>query len=99
MSQVTRILGCSPLTARYVYSHISFSPNSVFEQSLRWKRKPIWLPTAKSKMFKVPPRPVIPEEEAVEIKRLFNQYRTAVKSVRYSRNYYLFIYLLLFYSI
>lgn len=47
-----------------------------------WKRKPAWLPIAKSKMFKFPPRPVIPDEEREEIKLLFNHYRTAVKSLR-----------------
>ncbi|XP_043469191.1 probable 28S ribosomal protein S26, mitochondrial [Leptopilina heterotoma] len=47
-----------------------------------WKRKPFWLPMAKSKMFKIPPRPVIPQEESEEIHLLFNHYRTAVNSLR-----------------
>lgn len=51
-------------------------------QIVRWKRKPIWMPTAKSKVFRIPPRPVIPLEEKEEIKRLFNIYRTQVKSLR-----------------
>ncbi|XP_051162954.1 probable 28S ribosomal protein S26, mitochondrial [Leptopilina boulardi] len=47
-----------------------------------WKRKPIWLPMAKSKLFKIPPRPVVPPEESEEIKRMFNHYRTTVNSLR-----------------
>ncbi|XP_043671705.1 probable 28S ribosomal protein S26, mitochondrial isoform X2 [Vespula pensylvanica] len=48
---------------------------------IRWKRKPIWLPTAKSKVFRVPQRPKIPTEEYIELKRLNNNYRTAMKSL------------------
>ncbi|KRT79044.1 hypothetical protein AMK59_7249, partial [Oryctes borbonicus] len=51
-------------------------------QILRWRRKPRWVPVAKSKMFRVPQRPVISEDEAMEIKRLFNNYRTQMKSIR-----------------
>lgn len=50
-------------------------------QTVRW-RKPRWLPPAKSKMFKVPPRVTVPEEEEIEMKRLYNIYRTQVKAVR-----------------
>lgn len=50
-------------------------------QSLRY-RKPIWMPRAKSKMFKVPPRPVIPIEETLELQRLHNNYRTHIRSIR-----------------
>nr|XP_045616438.1 probable 28S ribosomal protein S26, mitochondrial [Procambarus clarkii] len=60
-------------------------------QTVRW-RKPRWLPPAKSKMFKVPPRVTVPEEEEIEMKRLYNIYRTQVKAVRYC-SAYLFIYL------
>lgn len=45
-------------------------------------RKPFWMPRAKSKMFKIPPRIVIPLEEVVELKRLHNNYRTHRKSLR-----------------
>lgn len=38
--------------------------------------------TAKSKLFRVPKRPVIPIEEELEMRRLFNNYRTHVKSLR-----------------
>lgn len=47
-----------------------------------WKRKPIWLPMAKTKVFKIPPRPVVPPEEYEEMKRIHNHYRTVVKSIR-----------------
>ncbi|XP_011296782.1 probable 28S ribosomal protein S26, mitochondrial [Fopius arisanus] len=56
--------------------------NATFAQIIRWKRKPIWLPQAKSKLFKVPPRLRLPQEEAVEILRLYNNYRTNRKSIR-----------------
>lgn len=55
--------------------------NVVLLQFLRWKRKPIGLPTAKSKLFKVPPRQKMPVEEYEELKRLFNNYRTVMKSI------------------
>lgn len=51
-------------------------------QSVRY-RKPIWMPRAKSKMFIVPPRPVIPYEEDKELQRLHNNYRTSIKSIRH----------------
>ncbi|XP_018336152.1 probable 28S ribosomal protein S26, mitochondrial [Agrilus planipennis] len=51
-------------------------------QSVRWARKPRWLGTAKSKLFRIPPRPVIPKEEELELRRLNNNYRTQMKSIR-----------------
>ncbi|KAK3865863.1 hypothetical protein Pcinc_028556 [Petrolisthes cinctipes] len=51
-------------------------------QSVRRKRKPLWLPPAKSKMFKIPPRKYIPEEESRELLRLYNNYRTQMKIIR-----------------
>ncbi|XP_057662804.1 probable 28S ribosomal protein S26, mitochondrial [Diorhabda carinulata] len=47
------------------------------------RRKPIALGTAKSKLFRVPKRPTIPEDEKLELMRLFNNYRTTMKSLRY----------------
>ncbi|XP_043270925.1 probable 28S ribosomal protein S26, mitochondrial [Venturia canescens] len=55
--------------------------NVVHSQTVRW-RKPMWLGTAKSKIFRVPVKPVIPKEEMDEIKRLFNNYRTQRESIR-----------------
>lgn len=50
-------------------------------QRIRW-RKPRWIPIAKSKIFKVPPRTVIPEDERIELMRLNNNYKTQIKSIR-----------------
>lgn len=53
-------------------------------QSVRYKRfrKPLWMGRAKTKMFKVVPRKVIPVEEERELIRLHNNYRTQVRSIR-----------------
>lgn len=61
----------------------TFVPNSVYTQCIRWKRKPIWMPTAKSKVFRIPKKPVIPLEEQLETQRLYNNYRTYMTSLRY----------------
>lgn len=58
-----------------------FSTNNLNCQSVRF-RKPRWLPRAKSKMFKVLPRRKIPIEEELELRRLHNNYRTIVRSIR-----------------
>ena len=50
-------------------------------QSVRYGRKPRWLPMARSKMFRIPPRPQVPEDEAAEMHRVNNQYRTQMKSL------------------
>ncbi|KAF7287126.1 mitochondrial ribosomal protein S26 [Rhynchophorus ferrugineus] len=50
-------------------------------QTIRW-RKPRWIPIARTKRFRVPARTTIPEDEALEIKRIYNNYHTAVKSLR-----------------
>lgn len=42
---------------------------------VRWRRKPRWLPTAKSKMFRVPERKEQTEEEKAELLRLHNNYK------------------------
>ncbi|XP_026463513.1 probable 28S ribosomal protein S26, mitochondrial [Ctenocephalides felis] len=51
-------------------------------QCVRWRRKPRWLPVAKSKMFKVPERPNVPLEEKLELQRLHNNYHTQVRAIR-----------------
>ncbi|KAK9509269.1 hypothetical protein O3M35_006619 [Rhynocoris fuscipes] len=56
--------------------------NPLYHQTVRWRRKPRWLPTAKSKLFRVPERKKLPYEEEEELKRLFNHYRTEMKSIR-----------------
>lgn len=51
-------------------------------QSVRWRRKPRWLPVAKSKKFRVPERKKQPEDERLELLRLNNNYKTQMRSVR-----------------
>lgn len=51
-------------------------------QTVRWRRKPRWLPVARSKMFRVAPRTETPEDEKVELRRLYNNYNTLIKSIR-----------------
>ncbi|KAG7191144.1 hypothetical protein KM043_007171 [Ampulex compressa] len=57
--------------------------SNTYLQCVRWKRKPIWLPTAKSKIFRIPQRPVIPEDDYQELKRLYNNHRTYMNSLMY----------------
>lgn len=85
------IFNINTLTVRNlnVYDHLI--SNGPYIQCVRWKRKPIWLPTAKSKMYKIPQRPVIPIEDQCELKRLFNNYRTIMKSLMYMKFPLLFI--------
>ncbi|XP_018406707.1 PREDICTED: probable 28S ribosomal protein S26, mitochondrial [Cyphomyrmex costatus] len=80
--QTLRIINVNTLTMGTTGFCETFIPNSVYTQCIRWKRKPIWLPTAKSKMFRVPERPVIPMEDYLELKRLYNNYRTYITSFK-----------------
>lgn len=45
-------------------------------------RKPRWLPVAKSKVFRIPKRPEVPEEERLELLRLNNNYKTQMRAIR-----------------
>ncbi|KAG5680399.1 hypothetical protein PVAND_009908 [Polypedilum vanderplanki] len=56
--------------------------NQVCVQSVRYARKPRWLPTAPSKVFRVPERHVLPHDESIEWQRLNNNYRTQINSLR-----------------
>ncbi|CAB3369323.1 Hypothetical predicted protein [Cloeon dipterum] len=58
-----------------------FAPAAAPNLVVRW-RKPISLGTAPSKLFRVPQRPQIPEDELKEIRRLFKNYNTQMKSIR-----------------
>ncbi|KAL0108938.1 hypothetical protein PUN28_014209 [Cardiocondyla obscurior] len=80
--QATKIIKVNALTMGTSGLCETFAPNSVYVQCIRWKRKPIWLPPAKSKMFRVPERPVISIEEKLEIQRLYNNYKTYMTSFR-----------------
>uniref|UniRef100_A0A182Q7C4 Small ribosomal subunit protein mS26 n=1 Tax=Anopheles farauti TaxID=69004 RepID=A0A182Q7C4_9DIPT len=50
--------------------------------TVRFRRKPRWLGTAKSKLFRVPERKKQIEEEIEELKRLNNNYRTQMRAVK-----------------
>jgi len=52
------------------------------QQPVRFIRKPRWLPIAPSKMFRVPVRPQVSEEERNELFKLFTNYRTSMKSIQ-----------------
>lgn len=59
----------------YAVSNVyNVSCSAVSIQSVRW-RKPRWLPMAKSRVFKISERHVLPVEESEEWKRLNNNYR------------------------
>ncbi|EZA62514.1 hypothetical protein DMN91_006174 [Ooceraea biroi] len=79
--QVMRVMNANALTMSTI-GFSEFIPNSVYTQCVRWKRKPIWLPPAKSKLFRVPKKPVIPDVENQELQSLFNHYRTYMTSLR-----------------
>lgn len=45
-------------------------------------RKPRWVPVAKSKIYRIPKRPVVSEEERLELLRLNNNYKTQMRAIR-----------------
>ncbi|CAD1468733.1 unnamed protein product [Heterotrigona itama] len=75
------VLSVNVLTVRNLNAYDHIISNGPYIQCVRWKRKPIWLSPAKSKLFRVPERKVIPIEESIELKRLHNNYRTYMKSL------------------
>lgn len=86
MIGISMITSTSALMIRNVNSFDRFVLNGLCIQFVRWKRKPIWLPTAKTKLFRVPKRPVLPEEEILELRRINNNYKTYMNSLRYVIN-------------
>ena len=48
----------------------------------RWVRKPLGSPVAKTKIFRIPVKPNIPDDEKYEIKRLYDNYKNEMKSLR-----------------
>lgn len=78
-----KITASGILNLGYVYSN-NFVPSAIYNQTIRWwKRKPMWLPIAKTKKFRIPRVPVIPDEDKFELKYLHNNYRTLARSVSY----------------
>ncbi|CAK1545404.1 unnamed protein product [Leptosia nina] len=45
-------------------------------------RKPRWLPIAKSKIYRIPKRPEISQEERLELRRINNNYNTKMRAIR-----------------
>ncbi|XP_063382604.1 small ribosomal subunit protein mS26 [Cydia fagiglandana] len=45
-------------------------------------RKPRWLPVAKSKIYRIPKRPELSEEERIELLRINNNYHTQMRAIR-----------------
>ncbi|CAB3224807.1 unnamed protein product [Arctia plantaginis] len=54
----------------------------MFIQAAEAHRKPRWLPVAKSKIYRIPKRPVISEDERLELLRLNNNYKTQMRAIR-----------------
>lgn len=61
-------------TNRISYEFLNITNNGLNVQSIRW-RKPIALGTAKSKLFRVPPRRRQDPEERAELMRLSSNYK------------------------
>ncbi|EDW19072.1 probable 28S ribosomal protein S26, mitochondrial [Drosophila mojavensis] len=72
--------GCQLLTQSTVAAKTG--SNNFALEFVRWRRKPRWLPVAKSKLFRVPERKKQSEEERTELMRLHNHYKTQLRSVR-----------------
>ncbi|XP_055542061.1 probable 28S ribosomal protein S26, mitochondrial [Wyeomyia smithii] len=71
------------LSVRIVGQQSSITGRSLLHTTaVRHRRKPRWLGTAKSKLFRVPERQKQSEEERAELKRLHNNYHTQMKAVR-----------------
>ncbi|XP_075223113.1 mitochondrial ribosomal protein S26 [Lycorma delicatula] len=86
MNSLLRSQGIYSVTSKMLLPSL-FTPtssvNQVCLQFVRWRRKPRWLPVAKTKMYRVPRRQRLPEGEEEEVYRLFNNYRTSLKAIRY----------------
>jgi small subunit ribosomal protein S26 len=47
-----------------------------------WVRKPLGSPMAKSKLFRITPKKILPADEKAEMKRLNDNYNHHMKSLR-----------------
>lgn len=57
-------------------------PCPLIAQIAEYHRKPRWLPVAKSKIYRIPKRPEISEEERLELLRINNNYKTQMRAIR-----------------
>nr|CAG4641277.1 EOG090X0FQ9 [Eulimnadia texana] len=48
----------------------------------QWHRKPRGSPPAKSKLFRLPQKKILPEDEVKEMKRLHEKYKSEMKAIR-----------------
>lgn len=69
-SVIAGLAAAAPMRSAYT---IGASPTCV--HSVRWHRKPRWVPVAKSKMFRVPERKPEDPEERAELMRLHQNYK------------------------
>ncbi|XP_049885733.1 probable 28S ribosomal protein S26, mitochondrial [Pectinophora gossypiella] len=51
-------------------------------QSAQAHRKPRWLPVARTKIYRIPKRPEVSEEERLELLRINNNYKTQMRAIR-----------------
>uniref|UniRef100_D3TRB7 Small ribosomal subunit protein mS26 n=1 Tax=Glossina morsitans morsitans TaxID=37546 RepID=D3TRB7_GLOMM len=72
----------NPILFQYLNVGNKTVGNSCGLEFVRWRRKPRWLPVAKSKMFRIPQRKPQSLEEKNELLRLHNNYRTQMRSIR-----------------
>ncbi|XP_053976849.1 probable 28S ribosomal protein S26, mitochondrial [Hylaeus volcanicus] len=83
MIRMSTIMASSVLMIRNVSAHDHLILNGPYIQCVRWKRKPMWLPIAKTKLFRIPVKPVIPTEEVEELKHVNYHYKTYMRSLRH----------------
>lgn len=76
-----RIPPCNVLSQTPIVSILSNNNNLVCHQCVRWRHKPRWLPVAKTKMWRIPPRKEYPEEQTARLLTWFNNYRTQMKAL------------------
>lgn len=72
----------SALTVLSKTSETKITNCSVGLEFVRWRRKPRWLPVAKSKVFRIPERKPQSPDEKLELLRLHNHYKTQMRSLR-----------------
>ncbi|XP_055855672.1 probable 28S ribosomal protein S26, mitochondrial [Episyrphus balteatus] len=72
----------SALTVLSQTSETKITNCSIGLEFVRWRRKPRWLPVAKSKVFRIPEKKPQTEDEKLELLRLHNHYKTQMRSMR-----------------
>lgn len=72
-----------------IRSSYNISNNPTCVQCVRWRRKPRWMPTAKSKLFRVPERKKEDPEERAELMRLHHNYKYNKLYAHYKNPIYL----------